>query len=108
MPSSPQAATSTTSAAASGRRRLLGIGCDSIGNDAPATARSRVTGLHTALGYILIAVNGLAGLAGGWAWWRGTQVRVFWPLLRAGQLLVLLQAAGGVALLVQGRSLPRL
>jgi hypothetical protein len=67
-----------------------------------------VTGLHTALGYLLIAVNGLAGLAGGWAWWRGTHVRGFWPLLRAGQLLVLLQAVGGAVLLVQGRPLPRL
>jgi hypothetical protein len=67
-----------------------------------------VSSLHTALGYVLIGVNALAGLIGAWAWWRGTQVRAFWPLLRAGQLLVLLQAAGGVVLLVQGRSLPRL
>jgi hypothetical protein len=67
-----------------------------------------VTSLHQALGYLLIGVNALAGLIGGWAWWQDRHTRAFWPLLRAGQVLVALQAAGGVALLIDGRSLPRL
>jgi hypothetical protein len=67
-----------------------------------------VSGLHTAAGYVVIGVNALAGLLGSWAWWRAVRVRAFWPLLRAGQALVLLQAVGGAVLLIQGRSLPRL
>ena len=64
--------------------------------------------VHSALGYVLIGVNALAGLLGGWRWWQGRPTRLFWPLLRAGQLLVVLQAAGGGVLLLEGRSLPRL
>jgi hypothetical protein len=67
-----------------------------------------MSGLHTALGYVLVGVNALAGLLGGLAWWHSRHSRAFWPILRAGQALVLLQAAGGVALLIAGRSLPRL
>jgi hypothetical protein len=67
-----------------------------------------VNGLHSAAGYVVIGVNALAGVLGGWAWWRGVRVRAFWPLLRAGQALVVLQAVGGAVLLIQGRSLPRL
>lgn len=67
-----------------------------------------MSGVHQALGYLLIGVNAIAGLIGGWDWWQERHTRAFWPLLRAGQLLVVLQAAGGAALLIEGRSLPRL
>jgi hypothetical protein len=67
-----------------------------------------VNGVHSAAGYVVIVVNALAGLIGALAWWRGIRMRAFWPLLRAGQALVLLQAIGGAVLLIQGRSLPRL
>jgi hypothetical protein len=67
-----------------------------------------VTTLHTALGYLLIGVNALAGLLGALRWWQRRPTRAFWPLLRAGQLLVLLQAVGGATLLLEGRQLPRL
>ena len=64
--------------------------------------------VHTAAGYVVIAVNALAGLLGALRWWQGRYTRAFWPLLRAGQLLVVLQAVGGAVLLVEGRHLPRL
>jgi hypothetical protein len=67
-----------------------------------------VTGVHVALGAALIAVNLAAGLLGGWAWWRNRPARGFWPLLRAGQILVVAQAALGGLLLLAGEDLPRL
>jgi hypothetical protein len=67
-----------------------------------------VTAFHTGLGALLIAVNALAGVWGGLQWWRGRESRAFWPLLRAGQALVILEAIDGGVLLLQGRELPRL
>lgn len=67
-----------------------------------------MSGLHTALGYVVIGVNALAGLLGGWAWWRARPARAFWPILRAGQLLVALEALGGAVLVIEGKDLPRL
>ena len=63
--------------------------------------------LHSDAGVVVIAVNALAALAGLYAWWRGP-LRVFWPLLRSGQVLVMLEAVIGAALLLDGRDLPRL
>jgi hypothetical protein len=67
-----------------------------------------VTAFHIALGTAVIVVNAAAGAWGGWAWWRGAEARGFWPLLRIGQALLVLEAADGGILLVLGRSLPSL
>jgi len=67
-----------------------------------------VTGVHIAVGAAVVAVNLAAGLLGAWAWWRERPARAFWPLLRAGQLLVVVQAALGGLLLLAGEPLPRL
>jgi hypothetical protein len=67
-----------------------------------------VTAVHVGLGAALIAVNLAAGLWGGWGWWRRRDAPGFWPLLRAGQGLVVLQAADGGLLLLLGRDLPEL
>ena len=67
-----------------------------------------MTTFHIALGVALIAVNAAAGLWGAWCWWRWRQGRGFWPLLRVGQGLVVLQAADGAILLIAGRDLPEL
>jgi hypothetical protein len=67
-----------------------------------------VTAVHVAIGVALIAVNGLAAAVGALAWRRGTAPRAFWPLLRAGQVLVLLAALDGGLLLLQDRPLPEL
>jgi hypothetical protein len=67
-----------------------------------------VTAVHIALGVALIAVNAVAGVYGGWAWWQERQAPGFWPLLRAGQALVMIEALDGAILLVMGKDLPQL
>lgn len=67
-----------------------------------------MTAVHIALGAALIAVNAAAGLWGTWGWWRHRHVGGFWPLLRVGQALVLLQAVDGAVLLVLDHDLPEL
>jgi hypothetical protein len=67
-----------------------------------------MTAFHVALGIALIATNAVAGAWGGWCWWRVRDAPGFWPLLRVGQGLVMLQAVDGAILLVTGRDLPEL
>jgi hypothetical protein len=67
-----------------------------------------VTAFHIALGVALIAVNGIAGVYGAWAWWRERHAPGFWPLLRIGQALVMVEAVDGAVLLVMGKDLPQL
>jgi hypothetical protein len=54
--------------------------------------------VHIVLGVAAIVVNALAGVYGAWRWWRVEPRTVwFWRLLRAGQALVVIEAAlGGV------------
>ena len=49
-----------------------------------------MTPVHVVLGVALVAVNLAAGALGVWRWHRGELSRAFWPLLRAGQALVVL------------------
>ena len=67
-----------------------------------------MTTFHVALGVALIAVNAVAGLYGAWAWWRHETARAFWPLLRVGQGLVMVEAVDGAILLAMGKDLPEL
>ena len=67
-----------------------------------------MTVFHIVLGVALIAVNAAAGLYGGWAWWQVRDAPGFWPLLRIGQVLVLIQALDGAILLLLGKDLPPL
>ena len=68
-----------------------------------------MTAVHIGLGVALIAVNLAAGAWGGWCWWRREPVaRGFWPLLRIGQALVMIEAVDGAILLAMGRDLPEL
>jgi hypothetical protein len=67
-----------------------------------------VTAFHIALGVALIAVNAVAGLYGAWAWWRHETAPAFWPLLRIGQGLVMVEAVDGAILLALGHDLPPL
>ena len=64
--------------------------------------------VHVVLGAALIGVNTAAGAWGAWCWWRARDAPGFWPLLRTGQALVVLQAAGGGILVLAGRELPEL
>ncbi len=67
-----------------------------------------MTAFHIALGTALIVVNAAAAIWGGAQWRRGRTSRVFWPLLRAGQALVVAEALDGGILLLGGRALPSL
>jgi hypothetical protein len=67
-----------------------------------------VTAFHVALGIALIAVNLAAGAWGVWCWWVDRPATAFWPLLRIGQGLVIVQAADGAVLLLAGHDLPEL
>jgi heme A synthase len=59
-----------------------------------------MTGLHIAVGVLLIALNAAAGLVGGIAWYRSRASIPFWYLLRAAQGAVFLQALLGGLLVV--------
>jgi hypothetical protein len=67
-----------------------------------------MTALHVALGVALLAVNLAAGVLGAWCYRRAELSRAFWPLLRAGQALVVVEAAQGGVLVALGEELPRL
>ena len=67
-----------------------------------------MTALHVVLGVAVVAVNLAAGALGAWRWRRAELSRAFWPLLRAGQALVAIEALDGGILLLLGDELPRL
>ena len=68
-----------------------------------------MTAIHIGLGAALVAVNFAAGAWGAWRWWRQeASAPAFWPLLRIGQGLVMIEAVDGAILLALGRDLPEL
>ena len=67
-----------------------------------------MTAVHVGIGVAVVVVNLVAGAWGAWAWWRERHAPGFWPLLRAGQALVVVEAALGGVLLLAGEELPRL
>jgi hypothetical protein len=67
-----------------------------------------VTAVHAAIGVALVVVNLAAGLLGVYRWRRKEHSRAFWPLLRAGQALVVIAALDGLILVAMGRDLPEL
>ncbi len=67
-----------------------------------------MTAAHVVIGVAVIAANLAAGALGAWRWHRGEPSRVFWPLLRTGQALVMVQAVDGALLVLTGHELPRL
>ena len=64
--------------------------------------------LHTQLGALAIGLNVLAALIGAVAWLVRRNPKPFWWCLRAGQVLIMVEAVIGAALLLDGRDLPRL
>jgi hypothetical protein len=58
--------------------------------------------IHVAVGVLALALNGAAGLYGAWRWWRAQASTLFWRLLRAGQAVIVLQAALGGVLVLMG------
>jgi hypothetical protein len=64
--------------------------------------------VHLVVGVLAVALNGLAGLYGGWCWWRIRTSEWFWRLLRAGQVAVVVQVLLGGVLVVLGHKPPGL
>jgi hypothetical protein len=62
-----------------------------------------VKDVHIAVGVLAIALNGAAGLYGAWCWWRARRSIWFWRLLRAGQIVVVVEVALGGILLLLGK-----
>jgi hypothetical protein len=67
-----------------------------------------VSGLHTDLGALAIGLNVLAMVIGFVAWLLRRNPKIFWIVLRAGQVLIMVEAVVGAALLLGGHDLPRL
>jgi hypothetical protein len=59
--------------------------------------------VHMVVGIACIVLMGGAGVWGAWCWYRVRQSRVFWRLLRAGQVAVVVEATLGGVLVLMGR-----
>jgi hypothetical protein len=67
-----------------------------------------VKDVHIVVGITAITINALVTLFGAWLWRVGRSSRWFWWGLRAGQVIVVVQAALGGILLATGRRAPSL
>src|SRR5207244_7069174 len=67
-----------------------------------------MTTFHIVLGVAVVVVNLAAGLLGAYKWRQDEYSRAFWPILRTGQALVVIEALDGAVLLLMGQELPRL
>jgi hypothetical protein len=64
--------------------------------------------VHIVVGVLSLALTALAALLGAWCWWRANQSAWFWRVLRAAQVVILLEAALGGVLVLMGREPPGL
>jgi hypothetical protein len=64
--------------------------------------------VHLVVGILCIALVGGAGVWGAWCWYSVRQTRLFWQLLRAGQVAVVVEAALGGVLVLLGHKEPSL
>jgi hypothetical protein len=72
---------------------------------AAAHLTSDVKSIHIIIGVASIVLMGAAGLLGAWLYWRAETSVWFWRLLRAGQVVVVLEVAlGGVLQLGHDKS----
>ncbi|MBV9193209.1 MAG: hypothetical protein JO168_03615 [Solirubrobacterales bacterium] len=67
-----------------------------------------MSAVHLGLGVAAISFTTVAGLYGGWCWWRVRRSVWFWRLLRVGQVAVILTVVLGGVLEVVGRKSPGL
>ena len=59
--------------------------------------------VHLVIGILSVLLMGGAGVWGAWCWYRVRSSRLFWSLLRAGQVTVVLETALGGVLVLMGR-----
>jgi hypothetical protein len=62
-----------------------------------------VKDVHLVVGVLAIALNAAVALAGALEWWRARSDMWFWWMVRAGQLIVVVQVVLGGILLALGR-----
>jgi len=62
-----------------------------------------MTVVHVVIGVAALALNVVAALWGGWCWRRSQSSVTFWRVLRAAQVLVVVEAAVGGILLLMGK-----
>ena len=67
-----------------------------------------MTTAHIVLGVAVVVVNLAAGLLGAYKWRKDEYSHAFWPILRTGQALVVVEAIDGAVLLLMGKDPPRL
>lgn len=67
-----------------------------------------MSALHAIVGTLVLATSLAAGLWGGWSWWRAESRRSFWTLLRASQIVLVVEVLIGATLLLLGREPARL
>ena len=64
--------------------------------------------VHLVIGVITIVLSGVAAAYGGWCWRRATDPTWFWRILRASQIAIVIEAALGGVLLLEGHKSPNL
>jgi hypothetical protein len=64
--------------------------------------------VHLVVGVITIVLSGLAAAYGGWCWRRVSDPTWFWRTLRASQIAIVIEAALGGVLLLEGHKSPNL
>jgi hypothetical protein len=57
---------------------------------------------------LAIGLNAVAALLGGWCWWRARPSPWFWRVLRAGQIIVVVEVVLGGIWTLTGRKTPGL
>ena len=62
--------------------------------------------VHIAVGALAIALNAVAGLYGAWCWWQAVSSPWFWRVLRAAQVVLVVEAALGGLLALTGHKPP--
>lgn len=64
--------------------------------------------VHLVVGVITIVLSGVAAVYGGWCWRRTVDPSWFWRVLRASQVAIVIEAALGGVLLLEGHKSPNL
>jgi hypothetical protein len=59
--------------------------------------------VHIIIGVLCLGLTGAAGLWGAWCWYHVRASPLFWRLLRAGQVCIVIEAALGGVLLLMGK-----
>jgi len=63
---------------------------------------------HIAVGVLAIALSAIVTLFGAWCWWRASSSVWFWRLLRAMQVVIIVQVSLGGVLVLMGHKPPGL